>query len=101
MIGKGRPGVKGKGGSVYKNSHSGLYGDSRVSGRFQDYTLTGIQLHLSAFTKDIIASCYHNFFLAIMEQIFNQYPSEGPGGGGGLIKSRMCPPYPRRVVKGD
>ena len=23
-----------------------------------------------------------------------------PGGGGG-VKSRMCPPYPKRVVKGD
>ena len=26
------------------------------------------------------------------------YPREGPGGGGG-VKSRMCPPYPQRDRK--
>ena len=25
----------------------------------------------------------------------------GVGGGGGGVKSTMCPPYPHRVVKGD
>ena len=28
------------------------------------------------------------------------YPRGDPGGGGG-VKSRMYPPYPQRVVKGD
>ena len=28
--------------------------------------------------------------------VIHQYLREGPG-----VKSRMCPPYPQRVVKGD
>ena len=29
------------------------------------------------------------------------FVSKMPPGGGGGVKSRMCPPYPQRVVKDD
>ena len=51
---------------------------------------------LSKRYKSTETKLYAQFQLNMSNHVGEKSPREGPG-----VKSRMCPPYPHRVVKGD